>query len=622
MKFLLRMVISIVLTGLCITVQINAQGDIPSEQASSLPQGSLGAQVDDAMSRFSAFGFSGAILIAKDGKILLHRGYGLADREKRVPITTATMFDIGSRTKQFTGAAILKLEAQGKLKLTDRLGQYLKNVPRDKQEITIEELLTHTAGLEGQLRQGPPFFQFIDRQKYQKQILETALISKPGTSFSYSNLGYGLLASVIEEVSHQDYRSYIRQQIIQPAGLSHTFFWGDPSLKDTSLIARGYEFGGNDQRGVSWAEWKGTWDDAGAGGMVSTVGDMYRFHLALMGGRVLSSEALRKFFAPYVDSSEAFGPNDRYGYGWEFNKDTDGEEIVYHDGAHWGFTCDFRWYIAKNLIIIVASNARPYGVPLSASASRNWIPALLFHSDTVMPPNFTTLDKAVLVPYAGVYELPGGETIRIWLQEEQLRIAAEGQEAIELLAPPGETDANLLARQGAQAEAIIAGLRSNDLGPLHDARGQRPIPKYIPVLQQRLQDSAKGELKTVQVLGTARSSIAGGRMMETFVRIDFAHASDVYRFFWRRDLVLEGIDWVNEKAKTWFDFDGAPYAVLPGDEPGTTPCMPTSPVNLVCFNAETSSPRTLRVDFDFSGGEVVGLTLRVDGKTVHARKIN
>jgi hypothetical protein len=430
------------------------------------------------------------------------------------------------------------------------------------------------------------------------------------------------LASVIEEVTHRDYRSYVRQQIIQPAGLSHTFFWGDPSLKDTRSVARGYEFGGNDQRGISGAEWKETWDDAGAGGMISTVGDMYKFHSALMGGKVLSPKALQKFFVPYVDSSEAFGANDRYGYGWEFNKDTDGEEIIYHDGAHWGFTCDFRWYVAKNLIIIVASNARPYGVPLSASASRNWIPAFLFHSNTVMPPNFITLNKAVLAPYAGIYKLSGGETIRIWLQGEQLRIAAEGQKAVELLAPPDETDADLLTKQGAQAEAIIAGLRSNDLGSLHDARGQRPIPKYIPVLQQRLQDPSKGELKTVKVLGTARSSIAGGRMVETFVRINFANFSDVYRFVWRRDLVLEGIDWVNENAKTWFDFDGTRYAVLPGDEPGITPCMPTSPVNLVCFNADTSRPRAIRVDFDFSLDKVIGLTLRTDGETVYAKRIN
>jgi len=101
------------------------------------------------LSKLAESGFSGVLLVAKDSQIVIAKGYGLANREKQLPFTTATVFDIGSITKQFTGAAIAKLAMQGKLRADDKLSKYFGNVPPDKAEITLDHLLTHSAGLQG-----------------------------------------------------------------------------------------------------------------------------------------------------------------------------------------------------------------------------------------------------------------------------------------------------------------------------------------------------------------------------------------------------------------------------------------------------------------------------------------
>jgi CubicO group peptidase (beta-lactamase class C family) len=149
--------------------------------------GELGRKIDEFMTRLEAWGFSGAIIVAKDGQIALSKGYGLADREKQVPFTPDTASSIGSITKQFTAAAILKLEMQGKLKVGDPIGKYLPDVPPDKAGITIHHLLTHTAGFRGDFggRDSDP----ISRDDLVKLVLAAPLKFKPGEQHEYSNEG-------------------------------------------------------------------------------------------------------------------------------------------------------------------------------------------------------------------------------------------------------------------------------------------------------------------------------------------------------------------------------------------------------------------------------------------------
>ncbi|MFN2514071.1 MAG: serine hydrolase domain-containing protein, partial [Pyrinomonadaceae bacterium] len=137
----------------------------------------------------------------KDGQVILSKGYGLANRERKIPVTPDTIFDIGSLVKQFTAAAILKLEMKGKLRITDPISKYFKNVPPDKATMTLHHLLTHTAGFPDAIGDD---YEVISRDEYIKRALNTMLLSAPGEKYKYSNVDYSLLGAIVEMRSGQD----------------------------------------------------------------------------------------------------------------------------------------------------------------------------------------------------------------------------------------------------------------------------------------------------------------------------------------------------------------------------------------------------------------------------------
>ena len=148
--------------------------------------------LSDYLNRASAYGFSGQVLIAENGKILLNQAFGYADKESRIANTPHTAFNIASFTKQFTATAILRLETDGKLKTSDAIDKYLVNVPADKSNITIHQLLTHTSGLS----RGSDGKKNTTRDETVAQILKQTLSAKAGERFIYSNSGYHLLAAL------------------------------------------------------------------------------------------------------------------------------------------------------------------------------------------------------------------------------------------------------------------------------------------------------------------------------------------------------------------------------------------------------------------------------------------
>jgi CubicO group peptidase (beta-lactamase class C family) len=136
-----KVILVLLMAGLC------GRGVI-AQRAKPNSGGELGDKLDAHLIRATNNGFSGAVLVVKDGRVILSKGYGMANRERKIPITLDTVFDIGSLVKQFTAAAILKLEMKGKLRVTDPINKYFKNVPPDKAAMTIHHLLTHTAGFD------------------------------------------------------------------------------------------------------------------------------------------------------------------------------------------------------------------------------------------------------------------------------------------------------------------------------------------------------------------------------------------------------------------------------------------------------------------------------------------
>ena len=308
----------------------------------------LSKRVDDAV---KADLFSGAVLVARDGKVLLERAYGFADRVRFAMASPSTKFRLGSMNKMFTAVAILQLVDAGKVALADPVAKYLPDYP-DKElaaKVTVRDLLTHTGGT-GDIF-GPEFFRnrltLKEHADYVKLYGARPQEAGAGT-FHYSNYGYILLGSIIEKASAMSYYDYVRKNVFEPAGMAST-----GSLPENVPVvnrARGYM-----RRQGQWVSNAATlpWRGTAAGGGYSTVGDLYRFATALSSGKLLSkamlAEATRAQVTPPV-----------YGYGF-FLQGEGALQHYGHNGGAPGMNAELRIYPQLGYVIVALSNVDPPG---------------------------------------------------------------------------------------------------------------------------------------------------------------------------------------------------------------------------------------------------------------------
>jgi len=286
-------------------------------------QGEFGAKIDDYMTRLAGFGFSGVALVAKNDEVILRKAYGPADRSTKRPATVETPFTIGSITKQFTAAAIMKLQAQGRLDVADRVTKFFPDVPPDKSQITIHHLLTHTAGLPDASGDD---YEAATRDDLVQVLRSCKLRSKPGEHFAYSNVGFSLLGGIVEIVSGQPYEAFLAEHLFKPAGMSRTGYLL-PKFRPSDL-PHGYTEDGDWGTSLDhpWMPDGPSWHLRANGGILSTVDDMYRWHLALSGDAVLPAEARERMFTPYVPEGPA--GRSHYGYGWTIAKTLRGTKVI------------------------------------------------------------------------------------------------------------------------------------------------------------------------------------------------------------------------------------------------------------------------------------------------------
>lgn len=310
----------------------------------------LQEKIEEYMGRMTARGFSGSVLVAKDGEIIHTQGYGLADKTNNIPITSNTVFTIGSITKQFTAAAILTLHSQGALNVNDPITRYFDNVPADKRTITLHHLLTHSAGFPGAI--GDDFAENT-REQFIEQALQTKLLFSPGERYEYSNVGYSLLGAIIEKVAKTSYEVYLREQLFLPAGMEKTGYVL-PRWKDNEM-AHGYR--GQQDWGTlrhhPWAEDGPFWHLRANGGILSTVEDMYKWHLALSGSTILTPDAKKLLYSRHVKEGDM---DSYYGYGWVIITTPRNTSLITHNGGNGIFSADFRRYVDDNVVIIVLAN--------------------------------------------------------------------------------------------------------------------------------------------------------------------------------------------------------------------------------------------------------------------------
>jgi CubicO group peptidase (beta-lactamase class C family) len=296
---------------------------------------------------------SGTVVAARAGEIAHCKGFGLAHRAAKVAAGCDTAYDIMSMTKQFTAAAILKLEMMGELRVTDPMSKFVGPVPDDKRAITLHHLLTHTSGLTDQLGGD---YEALSREEMLDGALESELRSVPGSEYSYSNLGYSILAAIVEKASGTSYERFLTSHLFEPAGMRQTGYVLPEWKPDR--VAVEYDKNGEPKGRPfdhPWAEDGPYWNLRGNGGLLSTARDMFRWHAALEGDEVLSKSAKDKMFEPHVPEEE--GGDSYYGYGWVVSP-TDEGRIVWHDGGNgWSLGVMARFPDQDAMVFWVSNHA-------------------------------------------------------------------------------------------------------------------------------------------------------------------------------------------------------------------------------------------------------------------------
>jgi D-alanyl-D-alanine carboxypeptidase len=300
--------------------------------------------------------FSGAALVAKNGKPVFTAVYGMADREKKIPNTLNTKFRIGSMNKMFTATAVLQLVQAGKINLNDPLVKYLPDYPNKDlaSKVTIHHLLTHTGGTGDFF--GPEFdkhrLELRTLQDYVKLYGERGLAFEPGGRWAYSNYGFLLLGLVVEKASGQDYYDYVREHIFKPAGMNST----DSLPEDQAGPGRSVGYTKMNAKewhpNVDTLPYRGT----SAGGGYSTVEDLLAFANALENHKLLD--------AKYVDllttgKVETPGGGSKYGYGFEDEISADGVRCFGHGGGAPGMNGDLKICPQSGYVIAVLANLDP-----------------------------------------------------------------------------------------------------------------------------------------------------------------------------------------------------------------------------------------------------------------------
>lgn len=324
----------------------------------------LESRIDALAKQAIADGVAAGLVVGvgEQGRATFERGYGLGNIEWNAPVTTDTVFRVGSITKQFAAAGVLLLAEQKKLSLDDKLAKYFPDYPRAN-EVTLRQLMNHTAGAHSYpgptertiVRMG------ITVADMMKHLGSLGYDFDPGTRWEYSNSGYFLIGAVIEQVSGQTFRDFARQRLFEPQGLTHTAI--DNNDETVPRRASGY---------VRHPTQKGTFENAdyihmsvphAAGALRSTAGDLIKWTTALHGGRVLSPASYKEMTTP----AAVKGKEDaKYGLGLHL-LEQQGHRLINHDGGIEGFEASMTYVVDSKTTVVVLANTQGGARALAAA---------------------------------------------------------------------------------------------------------------------------------------------------------------------------------------------------------------------------------------------------------------
>ena len=325
--------------GLLIVLAVVAWQPSPATAADAAER------IDALLAKYQEFGlFTGAALVADQGRVVLKKGYGLANMEWGIANTPDTKFRLGSLTKQFTATLILQLVEQGQIDLAAPITRYLPDYPANPgNRITIHQLLNHTSGIPGYTElptSGATVRETSTPTALLNHFSHLDLLFEPGTKWSYNNSGYLVLGAILEKVTGKPYEILLRERIFTPAGMNESGY--DSTQPLLARRAAGYD-----------KRFDGSYMNTGyidmtqpyaAGALYSTVEDLYRWDQVLLTDRVLSARSKERMFTPGLSD---------YGYGWYITK-RDRVTTIEHTGSINGFnTVLSRTPDSKRVIILL-----------------------------------------------------------------------------------------------------------------------------------------------------------------------------------------------------------------------------------------------------------------------------
>jgi len=335
--------------------------------------------------------FTGAVLIARKGRILFRHAYGLANYELQIANSPAIRFHIASVSKPFTAIAILQLEERGRLSVSDPVARFLPDFPNGD-KIKLEHLLTHTSGIPN-VNDLPDYDTFARSPHTVEQLVakfaSLPLDFQPGSDYHYSNSNYNLLALILEKVTGESYGDYVRKHILEPAGMKNSGHDGE-ALRLIPLAASGYEPAGtNSYEKAPYLDWS---NKTGNGSLYSTVDDLYHFDRALNTDVLVKGPTRQKYFVE--------GRGNRFGW---FQRKRSGHRVMSSNGRSPGFTALLDRYPDDDVTVIVLSNSY---ATVSQDPIGPALAAIVFGEQPEKPPVFTAakVPEATLNSYAGQYQ--------------------------------------------------------------------------------------------------------------------------------------------------------------------------------------------------------------------------
>jgi len=401
--------------------------------AQSPDRATLVARIDSiaeaALATKRAPGVSIAVVRGTDTLVL--RGYGFADLEHKVPVNDRTIFRIGSLTKQFTSAAVMKLVEQRKIRLDATIRDYLPDYPGPGASVTIHQLLNHTSGIPSYTDLGDRFWTKSRLDLSHAEMLDLfagdSLEFRPGTSWKYNNSGYYVLGMILERVTGQPYSALVQQSQFSPLGLTQTSYCDDVRIVENR--ARGY---GVTSEGMVNADPISMTSPYSAGALCSTARDLVHWNHALVNGEVVTRASFEKMIAPTTITG---GPTQPYGYGLATGE-LGGHRMVAHSGGINGFSAFMAHYPAggttrEPVTIVVLANG-----PLNTGALQTQIARAVFNipAPEMVPEVPLTAEQRAL--YTGTFDLAPAlpMQVRVFVQDNVLmaQASAPGQNAFAL----------------------------------------------------------------------------------------------------------------------------------------------------------------------------------------------